>query len=338
MQFLSISRKTKLTDIANAVGSRNVESVLHLNDLDRAPNIGEKFAEKCAETIQDTADVTYDKKISLLNTLTSDADVFETAALTSSSGWKLLSSMNTLPGYLKLPETLRVPDSTAILGNDEVVSSTVYDKVIKCLTSIPHTIDPSIFSDYSPSRSVALPLTQYASGDGSDPMQWFRIPWGEVSLYSSLSDTMMDFPVYPKELSDGVKANYTTMPDLLYQYEPWQIYTSSGPRSQSYTFDFHRDMWTGDHGDGKANELIRFCMANCYPEYRGSAVNTSLVTLYIAGKPLITGVMNDVNVNWDGPLGKRDNWYLHCTMELSITEVSQTKLDYNTMMTKPLIG
>lgn len=338
MQFLSITKKTKLTDIADAVGSRNVESVLHLNDIDRAPNVGQKFFDKCAQTVRDTADVSYDQKVSLLNKLTSDSDVFETAALQGSSGWKILSASNTLPGFLRLPESIQIPDSTDILGNNIGVSSTVYDRVIKSLTNAPHSIDPSIFSDYSSTRGVSLPFNVVYGGDGSDPMQWFRIPWGEVSLYSSLSDSMIDFPVYPEELSDGARATYTTMPDMLYQYEPWQIYTGSGPRSQSYTFDFHRDMWTGDHGDGKANELIRFCEANCYPEYRGSAVYTSQVTLYIAGKPLISGIMTDVSVNWDGPLGQRDNWYLHCKLELTITEVSKTPLNYNVVRNKPLIG
>lgn len=337
MQFLSINRKTKLTDIADIVGTRNVESVLHLNDVDRTPNVGEAFWEKCGEKIRDAADVSYDKKMSLLNALTADADVFESAALLSSSGWKLLASASTLPGYLKIPESIIVPASTSLLGNGQLVAASVYNSVMKSLSAPPHAVDPSTFGDYSTMRSAAI-SNIFNVGDGSDPMQWFHIPWGQVTLYSSISNDQVDFPVYPDEISDGVRATYTTMPDLLYQYEPWQLYTGSGPRSQTYTFDFHRDMWTGDHGDGKANELIRFCMANCYPEYRGSAVYTSTVTLYVAGKPLITGIMNDVSVNWDGPLGKRDNWYLHCKLAISITEVSPQPLDYHTVMRKPLIG
>lgn len=336
MQYLAINRTTKLTDLAQAVGSRNVESVLHLNNIDRAPAIGEEFAEKCAQAIIDAADVPYTKKQALLNDLTSDSDVFETAALMSASGWKLLSSMNTLPGYLKLPESIEIPNSTTTLGNSQLVSRTVYEKVIRALNTVPHWIDPSIFSDYSPMRPTGVAGGLPSTSNG-DPMQWFRIPWGMVSLYSSLADEKVDFPVYPEELSDGVRANYTTMPDLLYQYEPWQIYNSSGPRSQSYTFDFHRDMWTGDHRDGKANQLIRFCEANCYPEYRGSAVYTSTVTLYVGGKPLITGIMTDVNVSWDGPIGL-DNYYLHCKLEISITEVSPQPLSFSTVLNKPLIG
>lgn len=337
MQFLSVTKNTKLSDLSKAVGSRNVESILHLNDVSRVPNVGQAFADVCASKIADTSDVDYNRKASILNTLTSDSDVFESAALTSSSGWKLLSSANTLPGMMKIPDSIVLPDSTDILGNGVSVKSEVYQKVMSDLSTPPHTVDPSIFNEYSSARAANIIEFPSGSSNSGDPMQWFRVPWGEVTLYSSLGDESVQFPVYPEELSDNAKANYTTMPDLLYQYEPWQIYNSSGPRTQTYSFNFHRDMWTGDHTDGKANDLIRACMANCYPEYRGSSVFTSIVTLYIAGSAVISGVLTDVVVNWDGPIGQ-DGWYLHCKLDLTITEVSSQALDYATVRSKPLIG
>ena len=127
------------------------------------------------------------------------------------------------------------------------------------------------------------------------------------------------------------------MPDLLYQYEPWQVYDSSGPRSNTYTIEAHRDMWTGDHRDGKANEMIRFFESNLYARYSGSSVITPLVTLYVAGSSLITGVMTDCSVTWDGPIGL-DGWYLHFKMNFTIVEVSQTALNYDTIKKMPLIG
>lgn len=337
MQFLSINSNTKLSDLSEAVGVKNVPSILHINNIERTPNIGKAFNKMCDEVITDTGEVPYERKSAILNGLTTDSDVFETAALSSSSGWKLLSSMNTLPGMLKIPDDVSLPDSADTLGNSTPVKSDIYDKVMASLSQPPHYVDPSIFNDYSVTIAPGIVDFQGRSINSSDPMQWFRVPWGEVSLYSSISDEKIDFPVYPDELSDGVKANYTTMPDLLYQYEPWNLYTGSGPRSQTYTFEFHRDMWTGDHRDGCANNLIRACMANCYPEYKGSAVYTSLVTLYINGKALIRGVMTDVNVNWDGPLGL-DNFYLHCKLAITITEVSEQTLDFYTVRNKPLIG
>lgn len=337
MQFLSINSNTKLSELSELVGSRNTSTVLHINNLSRSPNIGREFQDICDQAIEDTSDVSYQRKTALLNNFTTDSDIFETAALTTSSGWKLLSSMSTLPNMLKVPDDIILPDSTEVLGNGEPVKSAIYNKVMDSLSTPPHYVDPSIFNDFSTTAGSSIIDFGQSTPRNSDPMQWFRVPWGEVSLYSSLDDTKIDFPVYPESVSDSAKANYTQMPDLLYQYEPWQVYNSSGPRSQSYTFDFHRDMWTGDHRDGKANELIRACMANCYPEYKGSAVYTSLVTLYIAGKALITGVMTDVNVEWDGPLGL-DNFYLHCKLEIQITEVSQQALNYTVVKNKGLIG
>ena len=206
------------------------------------------------------------------------------------------------------------------------------------LKNPPHYIDPSIFNEYSSIRPSQI-LEYNSQGDSNiqNTFQWFRIPWGQVTLYSSLGNDSKDFPVYPEEVSDARSANYTEMPDMLYQYEPWQVYQSSGPRANTYTFKFHRDMWSGNHRDGKANELIRFCEANCYPEYSGSAVNTAVVTLYIGGQAHIRGIMKDVNVRWSGPLGL-DDWYLMCELELTIVEVSDTPLNYSTVRNKGLIG
>ena len=163
------------------------------------------------------------------------------------------------------------------------------------------------------------------------------MPWGEIALYSTLSpDELLYFPVYPNGFDDGVVANYEEMGEMLYQYEPWKVYKSSGPRENTYTFEFHRDMWTGDHRDGCANDLIRGCEANCFPDYDGSLVNVPIVTLYIHGVNHITGVMTSCKVKWDGPIGL-DGFYLKCELTIGITEVSPQALSYSTVRNKGLI-
>lgn len=337
MQFLSITRDTKLSELAKKVGNRNVQSVLHLNNLNRTPNIGREYIRMCNEVIRDSSDVDYQRKTTILNTFVSDSDIFETAALMGSSGWKVLSNSNALPNALRIPDSITIPDSTDLLGNGKHIDKLIYYKAIDQLQNAPHYIDPSIFNSYD-GRTTANIADFYSSPEsGTNPMRFFKIPWGEVTLHSNLSGNMIQFPVYPEELSDSVRANYTQMPELLYQYEPWQVYNSSGPRQNSYSFNFHRDMWSGDHRDGKANELIRECMANCYPMYKGSAVYSSIVTLYVSGHALISGVMTDASVSWDGPLGL-DGWYLHCKLDITITEVSPTALNYDSVRKKPLIG
>lgn len=334
MQFLSISRSTTLTELADLVGPRNVDAILAINDLPRVPQIGVAFYASCEDVVSSSSDVDWQRKSTVLNTFTQDSDVFESAALMGASGWKVLSAKGTFPTMLRVPETVKLPDSTQLIGNGIGVSSTVYKQTMQSLQTPPHHIDPAIFNEYStikPARLVDMAALS------SDPFQWFKLPWGDVTLFSSLSNDSKDFPVYPEEIEDSTSATYATMPDTIYQYEPWYMYSGSGPRSNTYKFDMHRDMWTGDHRDGKCNELLRFCEANCYPEYNGSAVNTALVTLYVKGKALITGIMTDWSVSWDGPLGL-DGWYLHCTLQLTITEVADHPLNYAAIRNKGLIG
>lgn len=335
MQFLKIKQSTKLVDIANVVGNKNVEYLLAVNDLQRKPNIGKQFYDKCKQVIAESSDIDWQRKSTLLNTLTSSSDVFEAASLMNNAGWKILSKLGTLPDTLKIPESISLPDSTELLGNNIPIGRVIYDKAISSLENSPHIIDPGIFNEYSTIKSTKI--VEYSSATSNNPFQSFNIPWGDVSLYSSISNTSIDLPCYPEEIDDSRKANYTTMPDLLYTYEPWQVYESSGPRSNPYRIMFHRDMWSGDHKDGKANELIRFFESNCYEDYKGAAVNTPTVTLYIKGRTLISGIMEEVSTNWSGPL-LDDGFYAVCELSFTITEVSKRALNYNSIKSMPLIG
>ncbi len=356
MQYLPISDSMTLEELIDIVGPQNVDNILAVNNLNRAPNIGMQFNRVCKDaldigvvntnnigdipTVGDedgSSTLPWQRKYTLLNSMSTDSDVFELAALMGEDDWVIYNNLGTFPGMLKIPESIILPDTSSastLLGNDTPVSKVIHDTALNQLSTYPHTIDPSIFNEYS----VAKPATLADLGlRVEQPMEWFNIPWGQISLYSSLSDKSIDIPVYPEVYEDGVAASYEQMPDMLYQYEPWQLYRSSSRNSNVFKFDMHRDMWTGDHRDGKCNELIRFCEANCYPEYNGSSVNTSLVTLYINGSPLIRGVLTNVDVTWDGPIGL-DGWYLHCVLTLSIIAVSSIPLNYSTVASKGLIG
>lgn len=342
MQFLAINNDVTLSQLAARVGSRNVDDVLQTNGVKRTHRVGSAYNDMCSKAITDyqergvdgslATEVSYSRKMTILNSLTAEADVFETVALQDGDSWKVLSSTNTIYGYLRMPPTVELPGSSDILGGTGIaVTKAIYTKAMGYLSN-QQDIDPSIFSEYS-SR-----YNQSAPGASSVPaVNWFNIPWGEITLYSSLSGDSMDFPVYPDDWANSVQANYDTMPELIYQYEPWQIYKSSGPRSVSYTFKMHRDMWSGDHRDGKCNELIRFCEANCYPRYNGAAVQTSTVTLYIAGQSLITGVLTGVKTSYSGPIGL-DSAPLFVDLTLDITEVSAEALNYDSVKRKGVIG
>lgn len=342
MQFISIKSTDTLKDLIKSVGSSNTQAILSANAIEWSPNVGKKFADKCNEIINaqpqgrslDGSVIDYQRKATILNSFVQHDDVFEKAAIASEDEWKVISALGTFPGMLKVPESIELPDSADVLGSNTAISKTIYDQAMYQLQNEPHKIDPAIFNEYSTIKNANM--TSY-SQKVSNAMKWFRIPWGEITLHSSIDNESMDFPCYPEELSDSKKANYTPMPDLLYQSEPWQLYESSGPRNNTYTFDIHRHMWSGDHNDGMANKLIRFCEAHCYPNFNGSLVNTSIATLYVHGNKLIRGVITDVNTDWDGPIAD-DGWYLHVKLAITITEVSNEPLSYDAVKSKPLIG
>ena len=238
MQLFRIKENIKLSELSDAVGDRNVDSILSANNLKRSPNVGKEFKDVCNAIMKQSSDVTVSRKMSLLNSLTNESDIFESVALQGEDGWKITSAIGTLPGMLKIPDSIVLPDSVDVLGNHQPVGNRIYKQVMKSLADTGK-IDPGIFNEYTGIKDSQL--ASLSDTVNHDPFQWFQIPWGKISLYSSLDDEKMDIPVYPEEPGYNTVANYTQMPDILYQYEPWQAYQSSGPRQNSYTFDFHRD-------------------------------------------------------------------------------------------------
>lgn len=339
MQFLEIDKTTTLSQLSATVGSRNVDTVLAANQLSRTPDIGSKFLQKCKEIYEAGEAYLVDRyrKVNILNTLTGDSEAYERACLMDENEWKVFGALNTFMSTLRIPSSLSLPPSANIIGSNQSVSSSVYRKTMNDLQNTGR-INPAVFSDYA-----AGPLGSAVDSYGTvvpqnDMFNAFKIPWGEVQLYSSLADETVDFPCYPEEVETTRVANYATMDGTLYQYEPWYTYESSGPREQSLTFAFHRDMWSGDHRDDKANQLIRFCDACCYPDYDGSAVNTSTVTLYIHGTAFITGILTQVTTHWTGPISSYDGWYLQCELTLTILEVASSPLSFSTVRGMNVIG
>lgn len=326
-KYLPITPNTTLHDISDVVGERNVDYVLGVNGLKRTVNIGKQITDRDLSGVTDSQ-----TKRHILNSTVSDSDVYEKAALGTEADWYSLHTYGTFDGYIRIPPEIDIPISIDILGNGEPVTDELYRKCDESLRTRGY-VDPVIFSEYSVMAPSAYGMSSIYKV--SNPFEWFNLPWGKISLYSSVDGRSVDFPVYPEEYSDGYQANYDQMPSMLYQYEPWQVYKDSGPRTNTFTFTMHRDMWSGDHRDGLANQLVRFCEANCFPRYQGSAVISPTVTLYINGNNLITGVMTSCKTDWSGPLGLDGHW-LELKLTLEITEVSQEPLNYDTVMHKGL--
>lgn len=338
MQFLQIKRTDKLKDLSDRVGERNVPAILALNGLTREVNIGKQFYNKTNKIKSEDYEVDWKRQQAILNELTVDSDAYMEACLQSQSGWRLLDQLSTFDGRLRIPSTMTLPDAADILGTNTHVSTLIYNKSMAGLQKPPHYVDPVIFNEYSSILPSKISDTNTRRANNYDLLQDFNIPRNEIVLYDRLTGDSRDFPAYPQPPKDSRSATYTQMPDILYQYEPWQVYQSSGPRTVTLTFELHRQLWTGNEADGKANELIRFCQSCCYPEYKGSAVNTPKVSLYIAGQNYITGILTDVSVSWDYPISSIDGWYLAFNMDITITEVSDIPLNHTTVRQKSLIS
>lgn len=339
MKYVSISRYDSLSDLTDRYGINSINQILADNGLSRRPNVGQQFQNLVESAIENTETVSSTRKLAILSQFVNNSDIYEKAALSDSDGWKVLSALNTFPDYLYVSSQIedQIVDTYQTLGNNVSVGSDIRGKVESAiLLNTEANLTSDLFSTINTTRNVGLSSGATSVSSTINPMNWFNIP-DTILLYSSLTGDSVKIPTYPENYHDERIANYTTMPDLLYQYEPWQMYQGSGPRSNNIEFHLHRDMWTGNHLDGRANDLIRFCQAQCYPIYNGSAVVAPTVTLYVDGSALLTGIMTNVSVDWTGPLGQ-DSWYLEFTLTLSITEVSSSTLNHTAMLSKSLIG
>lgn len=351
MQFLLITKEDTMVSISRIIGQQNIDLLLAENNLIRMPKIGQQWKDKCDNLIATTPNlVDASRKAALLNTLVDSEEAFEKACLMDEDEWKVFSAFMAFTDALRIPESLELPYSYKIIGaklgnvvaanignvkardagqqNVEPVDSNTYRVVMREL-QLQGTISPGVFNAVNTAPSMKVDAT--ASIEKAVPQYSYNLPWGKIQLYSTLLKEAIDFPAYPEPLSVTRTANYTAMPDIIYQYEPWIMYQSSGPREQSLQFHLHRDLWSGDHRDGQANKLIRFCEANTFPRYTGSAVLAPLVRLYVDGSLFISGVITNTSVDWDGPIGL-DNWFLEFRLNLTIQEVSDVALNIDSVL------
>lgn len=373
MQYLLLDHTDTLVSISKIIGNQNIDLLLAENGLSRTPYIGRAWRDKCSIIISTSTEVSGSRKSALLNGLVGSEEIFEKACLMDEDQWKVFSATQAFTDALRIPGSIQLPFSSRIIGDSsgditklgnasgvsvgysynssaiqpnigtptsasvqgQPVNSVTYRAVMETLKQ-SDIIDSNIFNTVNISPATKGSKTR-SSSDIKVPQYAFNLPWGKIQLYSSILQETIDFPAYPEQIETARHATYTAMPDIIYQYEPWIMYQNSGPREQSLSFHLHRDLWSGNHLDGRANELIRFCESNTFPEYNGSAVNAPIVRLYIDGSLFISGVMTATNVQWTGPIGL-DNWWLEFTLSLTIQEVSSRPLNIRTVRSMGLKG
>lgn len=156
MKFLEIDDTTTLSDVSSRVGRRNVGTLLNVNNLSRSRDIGKQYSKLCSDIYSSNAKVDWQRKASILSSMSQDSDVFEHASLQGEDSWKVLSAIGSFPGMLKIPDSIEVSDSVDILGNSTTTSKTIYTSVMKQIQTYPHRIDPSTFNEISTIKSSAL--------------------------------------------------------------------------------------------------------------------------------------------------------------------------------------
>ena len=209
MQFLQMDSDMTLPELNERVGRQNVEAILTTNQLPRTYKIGEALAQKCQEVTIGSS-VAANKKVAILNTMMGDADMFEYVASIGEAAWEVLQNLGTLPGYVKIPESVNIGKSVDMLGNGISMSVSIGRAIFKAILQ-NEPIDLSLFNTYQHIKPGAINVYGDTTPNGFDA---FKIPWGEITLYSSISNMSMDIPVYPETVNDSRVANYTTMPDL----------------------------------------------------------------------------------------------------------------------------
>lgn len=331
MTYLAITREMTLSQLTDRVGSYNTSAILADNQLERTVKIGEAFYNLIQDLPLNT--VPTSRKITLLNSFVDNADIFEEACSLDSIGWRILDKFNCFPNRIHIPDTVQISDGYDTIGNGIHVSELEYHEAIRQIEAGREVIDlPNDFN--------SLQVATTRGSVSETPSLFSYIPRDVVLLKTVGTDEVVSIPSYPSDpFTDVTTVNYDTMPNMIYQYEPWYVYNSTGERKIPFSFNLHRDMWSGDHRDGQADKLIQFCQSHCYANYSGSAVTIPQVALYIAGRRYIQGIMNEQSVNWDsnGPIGI-DGWYLHFTLNFTITEISTVKLSHDVVKNKSGIG
>lgn len=166
--------------------------------------------------------------------------------------------------------------------------------------------------------------------------------------YIIIGGIQWSFPCYPQSISDNNTANYNPT-TILGRSEPFQYYTSSGPRTVSVDFQMHCEM-IEHNGSGATGDytyvyrLVNAIESACYPTY-GSSIAATKVHLKVANNIRITGIISNVSTKYDGTIldmGSTDNSrgpmtlpkYSMVSVSFSITEVSGTPFSQADIATK----
>lgn len=143
------------------------------------------------------------------------------------------------------------------------------------------------------------------------------------SVILIINGEVLYMPCYPKSISDSLSVQHGSQ-SLFTSTEPYVVYNSSGPRTVSVSFQFHREM-RGYDNDTYIDNIIDTIEAACYPLNDGTM---SVETRLIIGKDIsIRGVITGgVSVSYSGPI--IDGKYNVIDINFTIQEVYGANISY----------
>ena len=120
---------------------------------------------------------------------------------------------------------------------------------------------------------------------------------------NNISESMATwyFPCYPDSISDSNQASFNPVP-ILGRAEPFQYYTSSGPRTVSVKFTMHQEMVRSGIGINYVHKLTAFIESACYPRYNNSGIAANKVVFHCGKDIHIEGIISNVNTDHSGPI------------------------------------
>jgi hypothetical protein len=146
----------------------------------------------------------------------------------------------------------------------------------------------------------------------NDNLRYFEFI--ENYIYLHHLGTFVILPVWPQTISDSTTVKYSQSSPLS-RSAPIYSYSSSGPRSIQFDFEFHRDMFNHmnyeagtmaiDIGDDYVDTAIKHLQACALPSYALSSkmVDPPMVSVRIGNELFIKGVVDGVvGVDYQLPL------------------------------------
>ena len=121
-------------------------------------------------------------------------------------------------------------------------------------------------------------------------------PWKfDMHIVNLLTKTSTSFKLTPEEISDNINANFNDQ-DIPGRSAPIPGYSSTGPRSISFTIKLH-----DDYCEGGLIKTIRQLKALAYPNYTEYVTPPSCY-LRVGDLIQMTAICKEVGVSWQKPI------------------------------------